>query len=1072
MTSVRLAKAVSCVSACLLSSAVTYSSANAAGHNSTPLPFPAPLVRTTTDGTARSILGVPYLSGYSTESPEDIALDFVATHHQRFGLNGRQLADVVVSKVYPNANSGASYVTLGQVIAGHRVVGSGITVAIDANGHVVSALGSLSRGVAAGAANLGATQALQRAAEGAGLWLDMSGLPEQAQRGQQQRFDNSFATVVNPNPVTAELVWYPAENGARLQLAWETDFEVDNTLWLLSYVDASTGRVLHQENRYVHAAQGTVFAGQHPEDSGPRAVTAFSGIDGTWVDDRVTTGNNVMAYRDLDDADTLGYQPETDPSPDPDYQHFDYPWTNAWANNADGSDTSLNADLDAVITQLFYYTNVMHDWLYSYGFDEASGNFQEDNFGRGGAGGDSVLAEAQDGWNFGCTNNVGDPVRCRNNANFGTPADGGNPRMQMYMWNPPRPYRDGSMDGDVIAHEYGHGVSSRLVGGGNLGYGTHLVHASLGEGWSDIISYLKWGDATVGEYVTGNAATGIRSVAYDTSTYTYNQYNPNAGSGHPNGEVWASMVYDIREEFGIDMTTQLVIDGMKATPALPDFLDARDGIIAADGTLNGGVNFCTLWRIFADRGLGENATFDKTSTSRPTDNFDIPAVCQPTADANGPYTTPEGTDVVLDASGSVAASDPSGGALTYEWDLDNDGQYDDATGVTTIFNQVGDNAVFTVGLRVTNAAGVSDEDSTSVTVTNAAPSVTLSPVAGTSENTSITVNGTVSDPGWLDSLTATIDWGDGNGPQPLTGTTENLRPDATLSFSIDHTYGDNGDYTVQVCGTDDDGGVGCNTIGATITNTDPTAEIDQDVYLAHVGETLDVSGASTDPGSDDLTADWDWGDTLTDQDISLVNPPDPDPAMSPTIQPRDVLWDASHVYSDACLYTLSLAVTDDDGGSASDTATVIITGNAALARTAGYWQTQYWPRPPNSFTTAQLVCYLDIVRFMSDVFDEQNSPLDTRQDAVRVLRVNGANGDELELFDRQLLAAWLNFANGAYDLDTLVDTDGDGVPDTSFQAAVSAAEAVRLNPASTREAVLAQKDVLDSIVGIDEGAAE
>ena len=111
-----------------------------------------------------------------------------------------------------------------------------------------------------------------------------------------------------------------------------------------------------------------------------------------------------------------------------------------------------------------------------------------------------------------------DDIRCLNNANFGTPGDGSSPRMQMYMWAPGRPYRDGDVDGDVIAHEYGHGVSSRLVGGGTLGYNGGDQRGALGEGWSDVVSYLKWGDAVVGEYVTGNSTTGIRSVAYDNST--------------------------------------------------------------------------------------------------------------------------------------------------------------------------------------------------------------------------------------------------------------------------------------------------------------------------------------------------------------------------------------------------------------------------------------------------------------------------------------------------------------------------------------------------------------------------
>ena len=52
-----------------------------------------------------------------------------------------------------------------------------------------------------------------------------------------------------------------------------------------------------------------------------------------------------------------------------------------------------------------------------------------------------------------------------NNANFGTPADGSRPRMQMFVWTSPNPDRDGDLDASIVIHEYGHGISNRLVGG-------------------------------------------------------------------------------------------------------------------------------------------------------------------------------------------------------------------------------------------------------------------------------------------------------------------------------------------------------------------------------------------------------------------------------------------------------------------------------------------------------------------------------------------------------------------------------------------------------------------------------
>jgi extracellular elastinolytic metalloproteinase len=90
------------------------------------------------------------------------------------------------------------------------------------------------------------------------------------------------------------------------------------------------------------------------------------------------------------------------------------------ANLAASPSTSGNRAV--AIQNLFYLNNLIHDELYRQGFDETSGNFQENNFGKGGRGSDSVNAEAQDGGGT-------------DNANFATPRDGSNPRMQMYLWN-------------------------------------------------------------------------------------------------------------------------------------------------------------------------------------------------------------------------------------------------------------------------------------------------------------------------------------------------------------------------------------------------------------------------------------------------------------------------------------------------------------------------------------------------------------------------------------------------------------------------------------------------------------
>ena len=242
----------------------------------------------------------------------------------------------------------------------------------------------------------------------------------------------------------------------------------------------------------------------------------------------------------------------------------------------------------------------------------------------------------------------------------------------------------------------------------------------------------------------------------------------------------------------------------------------------------------------------------------------------PVASAGGPYTTSEGTDVVLTAA---ASSDPDTTAtftdtLTYAWDLDGDGAYDDATGATPSFTQVGQDGVRTVAVQVTDTAGATAVASTTVTVTNVAPMVVVASVAPVAEGTSVRVSGTVTDPGWEDLLTATIDLGDGVGVRPLTGTYEGVRPDATLAFAFDHTYGDDGTFSVTVCGRDDDTSV-CSVRAVTVTNVLPDPTIDTTgttllngvpTLVTHAGTSVTLRARTTDPGSDDLTLTWHWDD--------------------------------------------------------------------------------------------------------------------------------------------------------------------------------------------------------------------
>jgi len=130
-----------------------------------------------------------------------------------------------------------------------------------------------------------------------------------------------------------------------------------------------------------------------------------------------TKGNNVDAYTDDDAPD--GFSGGADLRANVTAANtFDRIY-----NTATGPQASANQK-KAAVTQIFYVTNWLHDWWYDSGFNEAAGNAQLDNLGRGGVAGDPLQAQAQDG-----------APQSRNNANMSAGADGESPVMQMYVWD-------------------------------------------------------------------------------------------------------------------------------------------------------------------------------------------------------------------------------------------------------------------------------------------------------------------------------------------------------------------------------------------------------------------------------------------------------------------------------------------------------------------------------------------------------------------------------------------------------------------------------------------------------------
>ena len=194
-----------------------------------------------------------------------------------------------------------------------------------------------------------------------------------------------------------------------------------------------------------------------------------------------------------------------------------------------------------------------------------------------------------------------------------------------------------------------------------------------------------------------------------------------------------------------------------------------------------------------------------------------------------------------------------------------------------------------------------------VTAGDTRPTVILGADAIVDEGSLFTRTGSFTDADGGDSWSATVDYGDSSGPEPLL-------LNANQSFALSHVYRDNSSYAVTVVVTDLSGAAGSATVQVQVRNVAPQALTFTGPALATRGQSLNFAGSFTDPGAADThTARIDWGDG----GISM-------PAVTTASGLRSVL--ASHTYSAGGIYEPTLTVTDDDGGVASKRTTVFVSG--------------------------------------------------------------------------------------------------------------------------------------------------
>jgi hypothetical protein len=326
---------------------------------------------------------------------------------------------------------------------------------------------------------------------------------------------------------------------------------------------------------------------------------------------------------------------------------------------------------------------------------------------------------------------------------------------------------------------------------------------------------------------------------------------------------------------------------------------------------------------------------------------------------------------------------------------------------------------------------------------------------------------TFNDRGTLDTHTATIGWDDRRLPGSPTVdagvVTENPYGPPGSTAGLDGTvdgsfvYGDNSVYTVTVCVTDDDGGIGCDEVDITVNNINPTVFFDKSAaitfasgpaFLARRGIEQTFNSTASDIGSDDLTYVWSFPPSALGSLTTYFNDGiSADPPHSPHgVFPFNSADTNKTTFTVPGVYEATIDITDDDFGHVMDSLPLLMTDSRECTAVRPTWSHQYTDPGQQTIDDLRLQGYLDLIRFASAYFNDSN--LLTLDDAAAIFN---ANGSGVDLLKQYTLAAWLNFASGGVIWDQPIPKI-----DRPFHDVIGDIDAVLLDPASTK------KDLLDA----------